>query len=125
VATIHDLRAIALDPPRAYEAVVHGRVKFRVGQIVFAAVSRDESQFGFAFPKLERDALVASDPTKFALPSQSDMRFNWVTGNFAAIDERELLELIVDGWTMCVPKFLSAAYIATHPILAAAAIDEV
>jgi hypothetical protein len=34
VVTIDDVRALALTLPRAYEALVRDRVKFRVGQIV-------------------------------------------------------------------------------------------
>ena len=58
--TVEDVRAVARDLPRAYEVVVHDRVKFRVGQIVWLAFSRDETTMGFAFPKEEREALVAS-----------------------------------------------------------------
>jgi len=39
-----------------------GRVKFRVGRIVYVAFSRDETEMGFGFPKEERDAFVASYP---------------------------------------------------------------
>jgi hypothetical protein len=42
-----------------------------VGSIVYVAFSRDEKIMGFAFPKEERDALVASEPDKFLLPRQS------------------------------------------------------
>ena len=42
-AGLDDVRRIALQLPRAYEAVVRDSVKFRVGSIVFAAVSPDES----------------------------------------------------------------------------------
>ena len=45
---------------------------------------------GFAFPKEERDALVASEPDKFQLPEPSDMRFNWVVVRLDRIDEDEL-----------------------------------
>jgi hypothetical protein len=31
---IDDVRALTAGVPRSYEVVVHGRVKFRVGQIV-------------------------------------------------------------------------------------------
>ena len=58
MVTIDDVRRVALDLPRAYEALVRGRVKFRVGQIVFVAFSRDESLMGFGFPREEREALV-------------------------------------------------------------------
>jgi hypothetical protein len=40
------------------------------------AFSLDESVMGFAFPKEERVALVASEPHKFQMPSTSEMRFN-------------------------------------------------
>ena len=39
--TIEEVRGLALQLPRAYEALVRDRVKFRVGRIVFLAFSRD------------------------------------------------------------------------------------
>ncbi len=108
VATVDDVRAIARNLPRSYEVVVRGRVKFRVGQIVWAAFSRDETQMGFAFPKEERDALVQTYPEKFRLPRESDLRFNWVVARLEALDEQELTEYVLDAWRMVVPKFLAA-----------------
>jgi hypothetical protein len=110
VATIDDARAVASTLPRSYEAVVRDRVKFRVGRIVWAGFSRDESIMGFAFPKEERDALVASDPDRFLLPSAGDLRYNWVLVRLAAVDVDELRELLVDAWRMVVPKKVAAAY---------------
>jgi hypothetical protein len=104
MATIEDVRRVALSLPRAYEALVGDRVKFRVGRLVFASVSSDETQLGFGFPREERAALVASDPDKFMLPLPSDMRYQWVRLRLAAVDEDELTELVVDAWRMCVPK---------------------
>ena len=108
--TLDDARAIAATLPRSYEALVRDRVKFRVGRIVYAAFSRDETIMGFAFPKEERDALVASEPDKFVLPRRSELRFNWVCVRLDAIDEVELHELVVDAWRMCVPKKVAAEY---------------
>ena len=108
--TIDDARAIATTLPRSYEALVRDRVKFRVGQIVYAAFSRDETIMGFGFPKEEREALVASEPDKFLLPGPSDMRYRWVCVRLDAIDADELRELLVDAWRMCVPKKVAAAY---------------
>ena len=85
-------------------------MKFRVGRIVYVAFSRDETMIGFAFPKEERDALVASGPDKFLLPRQSELRYNWVCVRLDTIDRDELRELIVDAWRMCVPKKVSAAH---------------
>jgi hypothetical protein len=108
--TIDDARAIASTLPRSYEALVRDRVKFRVGRIVFAAFSRDETVMGFGFPKDEREALVASEPDKFLMPRPSDMRYQWVCVRLDAIDVDELRELLVDAWRMCVPKKVAAAY---------------
>ena len=52
---VDDVRALASTLPRSTEAYVQGRVKFRVGRIVYLAFSRDESSMGFAFPKEWRD----------------------------------------------------------------------
>ena len=84
------------------------RIKFRIGQIVYLAFSRDESVMGFAFPKEERAGLIASEPDKFSLPGQSNMRYNWVHVRLDAIDEVELREIVVEAWRMCVPKSVAA-----------------
>lgn len=110
MATVDDVRRIALALPRAYEALVADRVKFRVGRIVFASLSRDETLLGFGYPRDERAALVASDPDKFLMPLRSDERYNWVRLRLAAVDEDELAELVTDAWAMCVPKKVRTAY---------------
>ena len=110
MVTLDDVRAIASGLPRSYEALVRGRVKFRVGRIVYLAFSRDETLMGFAFPKEWRDALVESEPEKFLLPRPSELRWNWVVVRLAAIDEQELRELVVDAWAFVVPKRVAAEY---------------
>jgi hypothetical protein len=104
VTTIEAVRAIASTLPRSYEVLVRDRVKFRVGQIVYLSFSRDEQMMGFAFPKEEREALVASEPDKFVMPETSDLRYNWVVTRLGALDDREMRELVVDAWRMVVPK---------------------
>ena len=94
--------------PRSYEVLVRDRVKFRVGQIVHLAFSRDETEMGFGFPKEEREALVASEPEKFLMPGASDMRFNWVVVRLSSIDEAEMRELVLDAWRMVVPRRVAA-----------------
>ena len=88
--------------------VVRDRIKFRIGQIVYLAFSRDETVMGFAFPKEERAGLVASEPDKFMLPGPSDMRYNWVHVRLDAIDPVELREIVIEAWRMCVPKKVAA-----------------
>ena len=108
MVTVEDVRRIARDLPRTSEHLIRDRVKFRIGRIVYVALSRDETIMGFGFPKEERAALVASDPEKFLMPSQSDLRYHWVQVRLAAIDQDELRELVTDAWRMCVPKKVSA-----------------
>jgi hypothetical protein len=110
VVTISDVRAIASELPRSYEAIVRGRVKFRVGRIVYLAFSRDETLMGFAFPKEEREWLVGTEPEKFQMPLPSDLRYHWVVVRLAAIDAEEMRGLVIDAWSMVVPKSVAAAY---------------
>ena len=115
VVTIDEVRLLALSLPRTTEAFVHGRVKFRIGKIVYLSFSRDETLMGFAFPKDWRHALVSTEPDKFMLPRQSDLRFNWVVVRLAAIDAREMHELVVDAWALVVPKRVAAEYAELNP----------
>ena len=110
VVTIDEVRALAMTLPRTTEALVRGRVKFRVGRIVYLAFSRDETLMGFAFPKEWRDALVETEPDKFMLPRESDLRYNWAVVRLAAIDAEEMRGLVIDAWAMVVPKKVSAPY---------------
>src|SRR3981189_2887517 len=102
-------REVALGLPRSYEALVGGRVKFRVGRIVYLSFSRDERVMGFAFPKEERDWLIGGSPHKFRQPQKSDLRYHWVLVRMDAIDEKEMRELVLDAWRMVVPKSVAAA----------------
>ena len=111
MVTIDDVRELALSLPRSYEALVRDRVKFRVGRIVYLAFSRDETQMGFAFPKEERQALVESEPDKFLMPRQSDMRYHWVEVRLDALDHEEMSELVLDAWRMVVPKRVAAEHL--------------
>ena len=116
MAVIEDVRSLASELERSYEVYVRGRLKFRVRQIVYVAFSLDETVMEFAFPKEESAALVESDPHAFQMPSTSDMRFNWVHADLAALEPTEARELVVDAWRMVVPKKVSAAYDVVHPI---------
>ncbi len=111
MVTVDDVRRFAQSLPRTTEALVHDRVKFRVGRIVYASLSRDETLLGFGFPKEERAALVAAEPDKFLMPLPADERYHWVRVRLAAIDEAELREILIEAWRMAVPKRVAAAYL--------------
>jgi hypothetical protein len=110
MVTVEEIRAVASELPRTNEGLVRGNVKFRVGRIVYLAISRDGSTMGFAFPKDWRAALVESEPEKFSLPSEHDMRYHWVHVYLAKIDADEMRELVEDAWAFTVPKRVADEY---------------
>jgi hypothetical protein len=114
MVTMDEVRTFATTLPRSYEAIVRGRVKFRIGRIVWLAFSKDGSTMGFAFPKEWRSALVEAEPEKFSLPSEHDMRYHWAHVRLDAIDEEEMRDLVEDAWAFCVPKSLAEEYSAEH-----------
>jgi hypothetical protein len=113
MVTAADVRKMALSLPRTEEHLIREHIKFRVGKIVYASISPDETTLGFGFPKDQRDALIASEPGKFAMPRLSDQRFHWVHAQMAALGTEEMRELIIDAWRMVVPKKVIAAYLAS------------
>ena len=108
--TVDEVRALAASLPRSYEAGVRGRVKFRIGQIVYLALSHDGSRMGCGFPRDLRAAVVEAYPEKFALPGESDMRFNWIHVNLEAIDADEMRDLVEEAWSRAVPRYLAEEY---------------
>jgi hypothetical protein len=115
VVTVDDVRAVAVGLPRSYEVWVYGRLKFRVGSIVWLAFSRDQTEMGFAFPKEWRDVVLQAEPEKFILPRESDLRFNWIEARLSALEKREMRDLVLDAWQMVVPKRVAAEYFAANP----------
>ena len=114
MVTIDEVRAFACALPRSSEAFVRGRVKFRIGRIVYLSFSRDGAVMGFAFPKDWRDALVESEPEKFSLPGESDLRYHWVHVRLAMIGPDEMQELVEDAWAFVAPKRVADEYRASR-----------
>jgi hypothetical protein len=110
MVTIDDIRGLTSTLPRSEEHLVRDRVKFRVGKIVYVALSRDETTMGCAFPKEEREAMVAAEPEKFLMPRVSDQRFNWIEVRLAAVSVEEMRELVLDAWRSVVPKRVAAEH---------------
>ena len=111
MVTVDDVRSVLADLPRSYEVVVRGRIKFRVGQIVYVAFSKDETEIGFGFPKEEREYLVAGDPETFMMPGESDLRFQWAEARMAKLEFEEMRDLVIYAWSMCVPQYVWEPYV--------------
>lgn len=115
MVSVHDVRALALSLPRTNEHLIRDQVKFRVGRIVYVAISPDETIMGFGFPREERAALIAAEPARFCLTRPSDQRYNWVDAHMAALSVAEMREFVIDAWRMVVPKSLAAAHLGDVP----------
>jgi hypothetical protein len=50
MVTLAEVRAVALSLPRTQEHLIRDWVKFRVGRIVYVAISPDETIMGFGSP---------------------------------------------------------------------------
>jgi hypothetical protein len=115
MVTADQVRALAMSLPRTEEHLIRDRVKFRVGPIVYVAISPDETILGFGFPKEERAALIAAEPGRFFLERASDQRYNWIDTYLASISAAEMREFVIDAWRMVVPKRLAAAHLGDAP----------
>jgi hypothetical protein len=110
VVSADEIRAVAEALPRSYEVFVRGQIKFRVGQIVWLALSKDGERMGCGFPKEMRQAAVDAEPHKFELPSAGDMRFNWIHVRLDAIDADEMRDLVEEAWSRSVPLHVAEEY---------------
>jgi hypothetical protein len=91
MATVEDVRRIAMSLPRTSEHLIREHTKFRVGRLVYASVSPDEERLGFGFPKEER--------------------YHWVRARLPLLAVDELSELLIDAWRMVMPKTIAARHL--------------
>ena len=115
MVTADDIRTFTLSLPRTEEALVRDQVKFRVGRIVYVALSRMSGRWGSASQGRARRVGRRPAREKFFMPIASDLRDNWVRVWLAAINAAEMRELVVDAWHMVVPKRIAAGYLRDHP----------
>jgi hypothetical protein len=116
MATEDDVRRIALSLPETTEKPWYGSPGFRVRDKGFLRL-RDEAEGGlvvFVADEGEKEALLASDPTKFFTTPHYDGHAI-VLVQLDAIDEDELAELITESWRLKAPKRVLQAYDEAHP----------
>src|SRR4029078_8470968 len=77
VGTADQVRGLGLGLPRAYEAWVRDRAKFRVGRLVFLSIAPDERSIGFGYPKDASASLVSAGPEKFFLSLDQAQSLQW------------------------------------------------
>ena len=101
-----ELRAYALSLPQAHEELtweVHPT--FRVRGKIFAILSADEHSVRLKATPEAQQALVASEPETFFLPSHV-ARFGWVGVELDRADADEVCELVEEAWRRTAPRRL-------------------
>jgi hypothetical protein len=115
MVTLAEVRAVALSLPRTQEHLIRDWVKFRVGRIVYVAISPDETIMGFGFPRDERPGLIAAEPDRFFLDRPSDQRYQWIDTWMQTLGQAEMREFVTDAWRMVVPRRVAAAHLGPPP----------
>ncbi|HWA61436.1 MAG TPA: MmcQ/YjbR family DNA-binding protein [Caulobacteraceae bacterium] len=106
MATLDDIRAVALALPGAGEVLYHGEPWFTVGSKGFVQAWR-----GRVVMKLEKhhqELLFEARPEVFSPMIAGALRWSWV--EIGALDGDEIADLVREAWTQVVPKRVSRAH---------------
>jgi hypothetical protein len=104
VATLDELRALALGLPEATEQDHHGIPSFRVRGRVFATVP-DDDHVRILVDEEEIRALSEAEPGTYA-PFWWGRRLACVVADLAAVPDTELAELLALAWARKAPASL-------------------
>lgn len=102
MATLGELRVLALGLPEAVEQDHHGIPSFRVRGHIFATVP-DDDHVRILVGEDEIRALVAAEPERYAT-FWWGKRLACVVADLAAVPADELAELLTDAWLRKAPK---------------------
>ena len=111
MASIEDLRRLALALPGAWETEFHGEPWFQVGKKSFALRLRDRFIF-----KLDRDHqhfLFEVRPETFQ-PCKVGTGGVWSYVMLEDLDDAELADLVLEAWSTIVPKKVSRGYLPSR-----------
>jgi hypothetical protein len=109
VATEDDVRAIALSLPETVERPSYGTPGFRVRDRLFARIRQPGVLLVRVSDEGEKDFLIRAEPDKFFTTPHYD-GYPSVLVRLAAVDRRELAELLADAWRVRAPKRLADAF---------------
>jgi hypothetical protein len=114
MATLDDVRRLALSLPETSERPCYGTPGFYVRNHLFARIRSDEESVVVKVDMGERDLLMGAEPDVFFITDHY-REYGYVLVRVEAIEEDELLEVLTDSWRMVAPKRLLAAFDAEHP----------
>ena len=110
MASLDDIRRVAMGLPGVVEGDMMGEVAFKVGRKGFVHAWR-----GGIFMKLDKyrqEILFEARPEVFRPMVVGAMRWSWV--KIETLDAAEMAELVCEAWTQIVPKKVSRAFVAAE-----------
>ncbi|MDF3038360.1 MAG: hypothetical protein K0Q71_1066 [Thermomicrobiales bacterium] len=114
MATIEDVRRIALSLPETSEGPLYGTPGFRVKDKAFARLRDEGATLVVWVPaEDEKEALIATQPEVFFTLPHYDGHPS-VLVRLAVIDTDELREVLIGAWRARAPRRLLAVYDAVH-----------
>jgi hypothetical protein len=102
MATIDDVRRIALALPGAVELKDHGGNWFNVGKKTFVLYGFPSARWLFKLPKPRQELLFEARPDVFQPYRAGAMLWSYV--DVAALESDEVESLVTDAWTEVAPK---------------------
>lgn len=112
MATLADVRSVALALPGAVELNDHGGNWFNVGSKTFVVYGFPSRRWLFKLPKPRQELLFEARPDVFQPYRAGAMLWSYV--DIAALDRAETESLVTDAWTTIVPKKVWKAWLETR-----------
>lgn len=112
MATLADVRRVALGLPGAQELNDHGGNWFNVGTKTFVLYGFPSKRWLFKLPKPRQELLFEARPDVFQPYRAGAMLWSFV--DIEALTKAEVESLVTDAWTTIVPKKVWSAYIAAR-----------
>ena len=109
MATLADVRRVALSLPGAAEVESPGWTWFNVGRKSFVVFRADDRRWIFKLPKPRQELLFEARPDVF-----QPFRVGAMIWSYVAIEEltrAEIASLVTDAWTTIVPKKVARAHL--------------
>jgi len=110
VATLADIRKVALALPGAVELNDHGGNWFNVGSKTFVVYGFPSKRWLFKLPKPRQELLFEARPDVFQPYRAGGMLWSYVA--IEALTKAEVESLVTDAWTTIVPKKVWGPYLA-------------
>lgn len=110
MATLADIRKVALALPGAVELNDHGGNWFNVGSKTFVVYGFPSKRWLFKLPKPRQELLFEARPEVFQPYRAGGMLWSYVA--VEELTKDEVVSLVTDAWTTIVPKKVWGPYLA-------------